>query len=66
MGKQDSKDLRETVETKLRDAMTPGFVSEFDPDEAEFAGAFVEDSMPEEDAFESAFDTADARPSSGD
>lgn len=63
MDKEDSKDLREIVETKLRDAMTPGFVAEFDPDEADFAGAFVEDSMTEVDAFESAFDIDDVEDS---
>lgn len=40
------------VRRKLIDAEIPGAVVEFDPDEAEQAGAFVEDAMSEEDARE--------------
>jgi hypothetical protein len=47
------------VAEKLADAMTPGYVAEFDPDEAEQAGAFIEDALTEEDAIESATDAAD-------
>jgi hypothetical protein len=35
---------------KLADALTPGFQAEFDPEEAERAGAFVEDALSEQDA----------------
>ena len=35
------------VRDKLADAATPGFEVEFDPDEAEHAGAFVEDAREE-------------------
>lgn len=42
---------------KLVDALTPGFQAEFDPDEAEAAGAFHEDALSEADALAS---TADA------
>lgn len=41
---------------KLADLSIPGFEVEFDPDEAERAGAFVEDALSEEDARESAID----------
>jgi hypothetical protein len=45
---------------KLLDAMTPGYQAEFDPDEAEQAGAFVEDALSEQDAVESDIDLVDA------
>ena len=38
------------IRDKLLDAWTPGFQAEFDPDEAERAGAFVEDALSEADA----------------
>ena len=38
---------------KLTDAHTPGCQAEFDPEEAERAGAFVEDALSEEDAADS-------------
>lgn len=41
---------------KLDDAMTPGFVAECDPVEAERAGAFTEDAMSEADALASSID----------
>ena len=44
---------------KLLDAMTPGYQAEFDPDEAEQAGAFVEDALSEQDAAESDSDLVD-------
>ena len=44
---------------KLTDAATPGYQAEFDPEEAERAGAFVEDALSEQDATESAADAAD-------
>ena len=44
---------------KLLDAMTPGYLAEFDPDEAEQAGAFVEDALSEQDAAESDIDLVD-------
>ncbi|MEO8626817.1 MAG: hypothetical protein ABI612_01770 [Betaproteobacteria bacterium] len=46
---------------KLNDTFTPGFVVEFDPEEAEQAGAFVEDALSEQDAAESDLDLVDAR-----
>lgn len=41
---------------KLADLELPGFVVEFDPDEAERAGAFEEDALTETDALEGAID----------
>jgi len=41
---------------KLADAMTPGFVVECDPVEADRAGAFAEDAMSEADALASGID----------
>lgn len=38
---------------KLTDAQTPGYQAAFDPDEAERAGALVEDASSEEDAADS-------------
>jgi hypothetical protein len=43
----------EVVQAKLMDAMTPGFAPAFDPDEADHAGAFEEDSLSADDADES-------------
>jgi len=52
--------LPDVVRNKLSDAGTPGFDAEFDADEAEFAGAFVEDALSESDAAESAVDALDS------
>ena len=52
---------RDVLQQKLIDAMTPGAVVEFDPDEAEQAGAFVEDALTEAEALESTADLLDAR-----
>lgn len=46
---------------KLTDAGTPGFQAEFDPDEAERAGAFYEDALSEQDALDSDVDSVDIR-----
>ena len=43
----------EALREKLADAQTPGYQAEFDPEEAERAGAFVEDALSEEDAADS-------------
>ena len=45
---------------KLADAATPGYQAEFDPEEAERAGAFVEDALGEADAAESDADLVNA------
>ena len=47
---------REVVREKMKDALTPGFQVEFDPDEAERAGACGEDALSEQDAAESCDD----------
>jgi len=45
-----------TLTQKLGDAMVPGHAVTFDPEEAERAGAFVEDALDEDDARASAVD----------
>lgn len=45
---------------KLTDALFPGYKVEFDPDEAETAGAFQEHALSEADAAESGIDLVDA------
>jgi hypothetical protein len=45
---------------KLSDILTPGYAAEFDPDEAEQAGAFVEDGLNLQDAADSCMDLVDA------
>lgn len=50
----------EALHEKLNDALTPGYQAEFDPDEAERAGAFAEDALSEQDAAESDIDLVDA------
>ncbi|AFJ03858.1 Protein traD (plasmid) [Methylophaga frappieri] len=56
----DQANAAEALREKLDDAMTPGYQTEFDPDEAETVGAFVEDALSEEDAAESDADLVDA------
>lgn len=55
----------EALRQKLVDAMTPGFVVEFDPGEAERAGAFVEDALNEEEAADSMMDLIEATQATG-
>lgn len=43
---------------KLADVLIPGFQAEFDPYEAEQVGAFQEDALSEQDALDSAVDSA--------
>lgn len=50
----------EALHEKLVDALTPGYQAEFDPDEAQQAGAFAEDALSELDARESDIDLLDA------
>jgi hypothetical protein len=45
---------------KLIDVLIPGYQVEFDPEEAEKAGAFVEDALSEQDAADSDIDLVDA------
>lgn len=49
-------DASEVLNEKLRDEQIPGFEVEFDPEEAENAGAFEEDALSEADALESSTD----------
>ncbi len=44
---------------KLVDMTTPGYQVEFDPEEAERVGAFVEDALSEEDAADGNADLVD-------
>ena len=53
IGEVDAVDV---LAEKLTDAMVPGAIVEFDPDEAERAGAFIEDALTEADALESDID----------
>ena len=53
-------DADAAVRDKLNDAQIPGYQAEFDPDEAERAGAFIEDALSEEDAIDSDLDLPDA------
>lgn len=46
----------DVLRSKLGDAMTPGFIVELDPAEAEAAGAFEEHALTEADALESSGD----------
>ncbi len=50
-------DTVDVLTEKLVDAMVPGAVVEFDPDEAERIGAFSEDALDEADALESVIDS---------
>jgi hypothetical protein len=52
----DEARVAATLHEKLADALIPGFQAEFAPDEAELAGAFVEDALSEQDAVESGVD----------
>jgi type IV secretion system protein VirD4 len=59
-GDMDTANAAAVLYEKLADAMTPGYQAEFDPEEAEQAGAFVEDALSEQDAVESDIDLVDA------
>jgi|JI8StandDraft_1071087.scaffolds.fasta_scaffold02855_4 hypothetical protein len=56
----DEANAAAVLHEKLADAMTPGYQAEFDPEEAEQAGAFAEDALSEEDALESDIDLVEA------
>ena len=56
----DEATAADALREKLTDALTPGYQAEFDPDEAEKAGAFAEDALSEQDAAESDIDLVDA------
>lgn len=48
--------LETAIADKLTDILTPRYVVEFDPAEAELAGAFTEDALSEDQAVESSWD----------
>ena len=56
----DMVPIRDVIEVVIRekflDAMTPGFQAEFGPEEAELAGAFIEEALSEEEAIGSVVD----------
>lgn len=52
----DLKIMDEVIDAKLIDMETPGFAVEFNPLEADRIGAFEEDALSEQDAWESAID----------
>ncbi|MDR2925503.1 MAG: hypothetical protein LBU76_06095 [Azoarcus sp.] len=52
----------DVLQQKLNDAAIPGAVIEFDPDEAERAGAFHDDALTELEAFTSSIDIPDNLP----
>ncbi len=56
----DEANAAMALREKLVDASTPGYQVEFDPLEAERAGAFVEDALSEVDAVESGLDLVEA------
>ena len=53
---QPDYDAIDVMREKLIDMEVPGFQAEFDPDEAERAGAFLEDALSEQDALDGAMD----------
>ena len=55
----DAANAAAALRDKLTDILTPGYAAEFDPDEAEQAGAFQEDALSEQDAAESCLDLVD-------
>ena len=57
VGRQDDIGAKDPViDEKLLDAEIPGFQAEFDPEEAEQLGAFIEDALSEQDALDSSSD----------
>jgi len=55
-----SASTADIVRAKLADALVPAYQAEFDPDEAEMAGAFPEDALSEADALDSTHDALGA------
>ncbi|EJY9089030.1 conjugal transfer protein TraD, partial [Escherichia coli] len=45
-------DVNDAIQEKYRDLMTPGYVVEFSPDEADLVGAFEDDALNVRDAYE--------------
>ena len=55
----DAANAAAALRDKLTDLLIPGYSVEFDPDEAEQAGAFQEDALSEQDAADSCLDLVD-------
>lgn len=55
-----SASTADIVRAKMADALVPAYQAEFDPDEAEMAGAFPEDALSEADALDSTHDALGA------
>lgn len=51
-------EINELLREKLLDAQAPGYEAEFSPEEAEMVGAFHENAISSQDAFESVIDLA--------
>ena len=60
--RSDAANAAAALRDKLTDLLIPGYSVEFDPDEAEQAGAFLEDALSEQDAAESCLDLVDSDP----
>ncbi len=58
----DAANAAAALRDKLTDLLIPGYSVEFDPDEAEQAGAFQEDALSEQDAADSCFDLVNGAP----
>jgi hypothetical protein len=56
----DQANSAQVLQEKLADAEIPGAQIEFDPDEAEMVGAFVEDGLNEQDAVEASIEGANS------
>lgn len=56
MNCEDEINESQALLEKLFDVLTPGLQVEFDPEEAAKVGAFIEDSLSEEEAMESSID----------
>lgn len=52
----DAANQRSVIDEKILDATVPGVQIEFTPDEAQYAGAFSEDALTEQDAMASQID----------
>ena len=58
----DAASAAAALRDKTTDILIPGYSVEFDPDEAEQAGAFQEDALSEQDAADSCLDLVDGGP----
>ena len=56
----DEESAAAALREKLTDILSAGYEAEFDPDEAEQAGAFMEDALSAQDAAESSVDAIDS------